>query len=71
MPFTESQHKLFAWAGANPEAAKSQGYNIPQQTAVKMMGEGIKKPKKLAAKNGTAVKHLGLRRRMDRRSQGL
>lgn len=53
MPWTPAQNKLFRAAAHNPAIAKSSG--IPQATAEKMAGEGIKmldlppaKPKQLA-----------------------
>lgn len=57
MPYTEKQHKLFEFAGREPEKAKAEGIKIPPKTALKMAGEGIKKERK-----GSAVKHLGIKR---------
>jgi hypothetical protein len=57
MPWTPKQHRLFEFAGHNPEKAKSEGIKIPQKTALKMASEGIKKERK-----GSAIRHLGVRR---------
>lgn len=53
MPYTPAQHRLFEWAAQNPEAARAEGYDIPQQEAAKMAHEGVKAPprkRKLYAK---------------------
>ena len=47
MPYSEKQHRLFEAVAHNSSLAKQKG--IPQATASKMAGEGIKHdPKKLA-----------------------
>jgi hypothetical protein len=48
MPWTLPQHRLFEAAAHNPAIARARG--IPQSSAAKMAGEGIKPdPKKLGA----------------------
>jgi hypothetical protein len=42
MPWTPAQHRLFEAAAHNASIAKKRG--IPQETASRMAGEGIKKP---------------------------
>lgn len=51
MPWNRAQNRLFAFVAKNPAKAKSEGIKIPQQSALRMMKEGIKdddKPKKSA-----------------------
>jgi hypothetical protein len=58
LPWTEKQHKLFAFAATNPSKAKSEGIKIPQESALRMMKEGIKKDDK----SKSAIRHLGRRK---------
>jgi hypothetical protein len=51
MPWNRAQNRMFAFVAKNPAKAKSEGIKIPQQSALRMMKEGIKdddKPKKSA-----------------------
>lgn len=58
MPWSEKQHKLFAFAAKNPEKAKAEGVDIPQKSALRMMKEGIKREDKPKS----AIKQLGRRK---------
>ena len=65
MPYTLPQHNLFAFAAKSPKKAKEEGIKIPQKTALKMMGEGIKKEEK---PRSSSIKHLGIKRSYDFKS---
>jgi hypothetical protein len=58
LPWNPAQHRLFAFAAKEPKKAKAEGIKIPQESALRMMQEGIKKDEKPKS----AIKHLGRRK---------